>query len=186
MRCEWQGLALGLVMALAVQAGEQRTRNVVVQPNKPLDDVQLQLRIDATGAGGSQSAVAGADRPDLRVGSRLRVCFSASQDGYVSLWSRDAEGKVPQRIYPNEYAPETEKERGKAIEGGVEVCVGRQDDGFKFVVARPLGEADIYLHYTPDIEDQLGDDAYPEISFSTRGVDDPTYGSKFLEYEVVE
>ena len=66
------------------------------------------------------------------------LCFRSSADGWVTVWSHDAEGNVPVRIYPNEYAAETADERAAAVAAGEETCIG-DDDGFRLEVGRPAG-----------------------------------------------
>ena len=152
-----------LLATLLVACGPRGPAVGPPPPPGPLDAVELELRIKAAVAGGSLSAVAGADEPELPVGARLEVCFSASRSGHVSLWSRDAEGNSPVRIYPNEYVAATADQPGQSIEGGQEMCIGHGEQGYQLVVQPPLGKAAIYLHY----------------------VGERTYGSRWLRYRVV-
>ena len=118
------------------------------------------------------------------VGDRVVLCFTSSADGYVTVWSHDAAGNVPARIFPNEYAAETADERAAPVAAGVETCIG-DDDGFRLEVGRPLGDASVYLHYTRDELLQFDETAFPQIR-ATRAPDRRPYASSYLEYRVVE
>ena len=93
------------------------------------------------------------------------LCFQSSANGYVTVWSHDAEGNVPARIYPNEFVAETAGERAGAVTAGEETCIG-DDDGFRLEVGQPLGEASVYLHYTQREELQFDETAFPQIRLS--------------------
>ena len=96
----------------------------------------------------------------VQVGDRVVLCFRASAAGYVTVWSHDAEGGVPARIYPNEFAAETADERAAPVGAGEETCIG-DDDGFRLEVSRPLGDASVYLHFTQREELQFRRDGLP-------------------------
>lgn len=90
--------------------------------------------------------------PQLRVGDRVVVCFTVSLEGWVSLWSDDAEGKE-EKIYPNSHS-RTESRTGVAVAAGEENCVGEQGDTFRLRVMRPLGASAIRAVWTRNAEDQ--------------------------------
>ena len=60
----------------------------------------------------------------MRKGRGLMWRFRSRADGCVTAWSQDAEGDVPVRIYPNEYAAQTADERAAAVVAGEETCIG--------------------------------------------------------------
>ena len=107
----------------------QRTRSIPVKPDHRFEGVALALRLEAAPrADGPSRAVLSGDR--VQVGNHVVLCFQASANGYVTIWSHDAEGNVPARIYPNEFAAPTAAERAAAIAAGEETCIG-DDDGFR-------------------------------------------------------
>ena len=185
----WTAAGLALALAAAAVSGahaqQKRSRNVLVKPDHPFGGVELDLQLEIVpgGAGRRQrNDVAPGD--SVGVGERVVICFTVNQSGYVTLWSRDAEGNTPARIYPNEYAAETADDRGAAVSGDAETCIG-DDDGFRLEVAPPLGEATLYLHYTRKEGEQFDDETYPQVR-ATRDPDDRPYASRYLRYRVVE
>ena len=120
----------------------------------------------------------------MTVGEAVVICFRSSADGYVTIWSHDAEGNVPVRIYPNEFAAATADDIAAQVQSGVETCIG-DDDGFRLEVARPLGEASVYMHYTRDEDMQFDETAFPEIR-ATRDPDSRPYASTRVTYNVVD
>ena len=185
----WAAAGVALALAAAAVSGahaqQKRSRNVLVKPDHPFGDVQLDLQLEIVpgGAGRRQRNDVG-NGDAVRIGERVVICFTVSQGGYVTLWSRDAEGNTPARIYPNEYAAETADDRGAVVLGDAETCIG-DDDGFRLEVALPLGEAALYLHYTREAGEQFDEDAYPQVR-GTRDPDDRPYASRYLTYRVVE
>ena len=161
----------------------KRTRGVRVKPDNGFGGVELALRLEAARrAEGPTRAVHTGDR--VQVGDRVVLCFRASASGYVTVWSHDAEGGVPARIYPNEFAAETADERAAPIGTGEETCIG-DDDGFLLEVSPPLGDASVYLHFTQREELQFDETAFPQIRAS-RAPDPRPYASSFLRYHVVD
>ena len=67
--------------------------------------------------------------------------------------SSHSSGLMPERIYPNPYMAETGSERPKAIKGGQEMCIGREEDVFQLEVAGPVGGSGIRRRYTREMED---------------------------------
>ena len=168
---------------LAEAQRPRRTRSITVKPDNRFGQVSLELQIETMGrAGGGRDGLE-AGGP-VQVGDRVVLCFRSSADGYVTVWSHDAEGNVPARIYPNEFAAETADERAAAVAAGEETCIG-DDDGFRLEVGRPLGEASIYLHYTRREDLQFDETAFPQIR-ATRAPDRRPYASSYLQYRVVD
>lgn len=161
----------------------QRTRSIQVKPDNRFGAVDVELQIETVQR--VDGATAGVRTGDpVQVGDNVVLCFRSSADGYVTVWSQDAEGDVPVRIYPNEYAVETADERAAAVVAGEETCIG-DDDGFRLEVGRPLGYASVYLHYTPREELQFDDTAFPQIRV-TRAPDPRPYASSYVRYRVVD
>ena len=97
----------------------QRTRSIQVKPDNRFGAVDVELQLETVRRG--DGAAAGVRTGDpVQVGDNVVLCFRSSADGYVTVWSQDAEGDVPVRIYPNEYAAETADERAAAVVAGEE------------------------------------------------------------------
>ena len=186
-------LTAGLSGAAAV-SGEQsepaqpkRTRSIGVKPDNQFGQIELDMRLEALGtraAGGrhgERMAVRSGD--PVSIGERVIICFTSNEDGYVTVWSRDAEGGVPARIYPNEYTAETAGEVAAPVASGVETCLG-ENSGFRLEVGPPAGEAEVYLHYTRNESEQFDETAYPQIR-TTLTRDPRPYVSRHLRYRVV-
>lgn len=169
---------------LAAEAQKpQRTRNILVKPDNRFGEVEVELQIETIRR--LDGATAGVRSGDpVQVGDSVVLCFRSSADGWVTVWSHDAEGNVPVRIYPNEYAAETADERAAAVAAGEETCIG-DDDGFRLEVGRPLGDASVYLHYTRREGLQFDDTAFPVIR-ATRAPDPRPYASSYVRYRVVD
>ena len=182
-------IAAGVAMLVAAWPGPadaqrpQRTRSIQVKPDNRFEGVELALRLEAAPrADGPSRAVLSGDR--VQVGNHVVLCFRASANGYVTVWSHDAAGSVPARIYPNEFAAETAAERAAAIAADEETCIG-DDDGFRLQVNPPLGSASVYLHFTRREELQFDETAFPQIRAS-RAPDPRPYASSFVRYRVVD
>ena len=160
----------------------QRTRSIQVKPGNQFGEVLLELHLETAGRVDAAAAVESGDA--VQVGDRVVLCFRSSADGYVTVWSHDAVGNVPARIYPNEFVAETADERAAPVAAGEETCIG-DDDGFRLEVGRPLGEASVYLHYTRREELQFDETAFPQIR-ATRAPDPRPYASSYLRYRVVD
>ena len=190
MRTLWCRAAMAAAVALqaagwpaAAEAQRPpRTRSIHVKPDNRFGEVLLELRLETAGRVDAAADVRSGDA--VRVGDRVVLCFRSSADGYVTVWSHDAEGGVPARIYPNEFVEETADERAAPVAAGEQNCIG-DDDGFRLEVGRPLGEASVYLHYTRQEELQFDETAFPQIR-ATRAPDRRPYASSYLQYRVVD
>ena len=178
-------LATAGLSGTAVAAGAQteppqpnRSRAVLVKPDNQFGAIELDMRLETVG---DRAPVRSGDM--VRIGEQVVICFTSSADGHVTVWSRDAEGNVPVRIYPNEYAAETAGAVAAPVASGEETCLG-ENGGFRLEVGPPLGEAEIYLHYTRDASEQFDETAFPQIRF-TRDPDPRPYVSKHLRYRAV-
>ena len=196
-----RGAALATVMlALLVawdgsgraQGGDRRIVPIGVEANRAEEDLACSLRLERFDQ--SRGRVQVQSGGDVSVGDRVVICLNASTDGYVTVWSRDAESTRPSRIYPNEYG-ETAGQMGARLVGGEEVCLG-DDENFILQVTRPLGESEVYLHFTRDETEQFPEDAFPQPG-RVGGNTSPDssrdwlarsvrYSSSHLRYQVVE
>ena len=183
-------VAVGVAAAVAVAAwpvaaGAQkppRSRSILVKPDNQFGEVELEMRLEAVRRTGSTAAVGSGDA--VQVGDAVVLCFRSSAAGFVTVWSHDAEGGVPVRIYPNEFAADTAGDRAVPVRARQEACIG-DDDGFRLEVGRPLGEASVYLHYTRREDQQFDETAFPQIR-ATRSPDPRPYASSYLQYRVVD
>lgn len=181
-------VAVGVAVAVAAwpaAAGAQkppRSRSILVKPDNQFGEVELEMRLEAVRRTGSTAAVGSGDA--VQVGDAVVLCFRSSAAGFVTVWSHDAEGGVPARIYPNEFAADTAGDRAAPVRPREEACIG-DDDGFRLEVGRPLGAASVYLHYTRREDQQFDETAFPQIR-ATRSPDPRPYASSYLQYRVVD
>ncbi len=153
--------SLAVATALALPAlAQDRLKPVAVarQAGVTLDGY-LKLRDPSTG----QWAPIRHSGPRLAVGDRVSVCALAQRDGYLSIWSRTLDGDRPIRVFPNDLTPEDQQVKGRRIARGVELCLGDDTEGFGFAVSPPLGQAEVYLHWSPDLAGQFDPDEIPVI-----------------------
>ena len=181
--------AVGVTVAVAawpVPAGAQkppRSRGIVVKPDNQFGEVELEMQLKAVRRpDGSTAEVGSGD--SVQVGDAVVLCFRSSAAGFVTVWSHDADGNVPVRIYPNEFAADTADDRAAPVRAREEACIG-DDDGFRLEVGRPLGEASVYLHFTRREELQFDETAFPQIR-ATRAPDPRPYASSYRRYRVVD
>ena len=191
------GLALCLA-AFGQATSTERCRAIAVVAEEKLDGHTLSLRLVHEGR---DFAAADGDAPTLRVGAIVDVCFESTRDGYVSLWSHDADNSTPVRILPNEYIDDDEL--GIAVQPGVSLCWSELAPGKRvsLQVQPPLGRAELYLHFAESRDAQIAPGDYPSIG--NRSVDlQPScdqqgarvaprtqaapYASKTLQYEVAQ
>ena len=164
--------------------GQTRTRSIGVVPDNEFEGIGCSLRIErVAGPGRSGGRTTLEDGDAVQIGDRVVICFSAEDDGYVTVWSSDAAGGAPARIYPNEYAAATRNERAARVSAGEEVCIG-DGGGFRLQVMEPLGEAEVYMHFTRDASQQFDEDAFPQIRATRGGSDGQPYASSTVRYEV--
>ncbi len=110
-RACWRvGVALGVAVlaamwpALSHAQKLERTRSIRVKPDNAFGGVELDLSLESVRRAGGLRAEVAADA-EVAVGDRVVLCFRSSADGYVTVWSHDAAGNVPARVYPNEFVP---------------------------------------------------------------------------------
>lgn len=109
------------------------TKDISVVPNNQAANVDLKIAVDG---------------PELRVGQNTKICFSASQAGYVTLWNVGTSGRVA-RLFP--YTADGAPVR---IEGGRQYCAGDASASHAFQVNLPYGIEDSYLVWTRTPEAQ--------------------------------
>lgn len=174
------GIAL-LMTALAVGTANAQQTGV---------DVTLELRARDRSVGQefrSASVVSGTREGSLQpvklaTGNDIAVCFRATQDGYVTVWSIDSIGALA-LIYPNPYSHPS-KVRGAAVKANTQTCVGEKNDEFKLTVAPPAGKSRVYIYWTRSIGEQIGPEDYSVVGreMHTRG---SGYAERSLDYETV-
>lgn len=101
--------------------------------------------------------------PTLAEGDRVAVCAVPRRDGYVSVWSRTLDGARPERVFPNDHTPEARARKGGRVTGGEEICFGDRTEGYGFRVTPPFGGAEVYLHWSPDLNGQFAPEEIPQI-----------------------
>ena len=193
-------VVLGL-LALAQAAPAERCRQIAVATDEKLAGNAISLALVHDGRHFASGRADGV--PRLPAGSPVDLCFESSTDGYVSLWSHDADGGTPVRILPNEYADATNDERGVAVQAGTRRCFSDllEGQGVSLRVQPPYGVAEVYLHFSGTREEQIAPGDFPSIGNRTfnpgpscdqaqsrsgaRDHDAP-YASTTLRYEVVE
>lgn len=166
-------LGIGSLL-LAAQAEAAEPRDMVPAGRA---GTELQLIMTSLTAAGSRSM---SDYEPIKVGDKVQVCFLASQSGYITLWSHDAEGGVA-RVLPNQYTEGGTARAAVPISGGERHCIsdaglsvegqeGGEPRKWWFEVREPLGQADLYLHWTADESQQLPDDSFVDIDELSRAV----------------
>ena len=195
-------VGLALFLAVVGQAAAERCRAIAVVVDEKIEGHTLSLSLVQEGR---DLTPVGAGAPQLRVGTAVDVCFESSRDGYVSLWSHDADNNTPVRILPNEYMGAADDDLGIAVRAGISRCfselaasAGRK---VSLQVQRPLGRAELYLHYAEGADGQIAPEDYPSIgnkSFNLPSSCDRNaarnvprsqtvpYASKSLQYEVMQ
>lgn len=108
-------------------------KDISVVPNNQAADVDLTITVDG---------------PELQVGQTTKICFSASQAGYATLWNVGTSSRVT-RLFP--YAADGAPVR---VEAGQRYCAGDVDASHAFRVSLPYGVEDSYLVWTRTPEAQ--------------------------------
>jgi hypothetical protein len=177
-------LALAALLARPVEA--QQGKGIEVNPVQRQSGVELTLELksregDTKGfrpvcdLGCVQS---GPMKMNLR--TEVAICFTATADGYVTVWNIDSKGGFD-RIYPNAYS-HAEKTHAAAVKANATTCIG-EDENFRLNIAPPLGISKVYLHWTRTEAEQIGIDDYPVPGKDARL--SPPYASTTLPYEIV-
>lgn len=180
----WMAAGTSLAETHAVKA----VVPVKVDGSATIAGVELQLDMQVTGREmpESQTIYGGrADIPDAKsfpIGSNIKVCFKANEEGFITLWSVDSSG-ARTVIYPNKYA--FSGERAAPVQKNERICLGDSKE-FLFKIAEPLGRSQIYAHWTRTKEETLSQEMYPAIGKAARDVRAVAapgpYVSKTIEY----
>ena len=179
----WAGFVVGvvtqLVAVLDARAREQTKsadRGVGVVAEQDMRDVEIELRVVESNSGRALP-----NHPsqvdELRIGDLVQICFRVSRAGYVSLWSQDA-GTQPVQIYPNQFTSAS----GRVDD--TEQCLGQSGSGYSFQVQGPEGETLVFMHYSPDESNQIGQDDYPVIT-RVRSTGFGSYASSTVGFRIV-
>jgi len=196
-----QGTSIVAMLAaalLATPAMAAEARNSIsMAARASTDDVTLKMEMRKAPAGSTEEkrrglgpvAVTSPSSPELADGGKVKtgedivICFTASRDGFVTLWSVDAAGEQAV-IYPNAFSHADSQTRAAEVKQGKSYCVG-QEDMFVLRAQPPLGESKVYLHWTRTAEEQLAKDDSPVIGRSSRSVP-ADYASETILYTITE
>lgn len=141
-------LTLAVCLALAAVAHAETRRDIKIEeiPANISDSVKLDLNV-ADG------------RDSVKIGERIAFCFTASADGYISLWDFGTSRKVRKLFpYPKDDAV-------RAAKPGKEECVGNQ----RFTVDGPAGTENVVLLWTKNADAQIEADGFDDAkAFSAR------------------
>ena len=141
-------LTLAVCLALAAAAHAETRRDIKIEeiPANISDSVKLDLNV-ADG------------RDSVKIGERIAFCFTASADGYISLWDFGTSRKVRKLFpYPKDDAV-------RAAKPGKEECVGNQ----RFTVDGPAGTENVVLLWTKNADAQIEADGFDDAkAFSAR------------------
>ncbi len=191
--CDFLVLVAAALALTAGTANAQTTRSqpVVVPERQAMSGVEIALDVTALEAGRTlakaTSRSAQPEVPNLRVGDFVEVCFRATASGQVTLWSRSAKEGVPVVIYPNAYSHAGKNARSEEIKANEQYCVGN-DERFRLrVTGDPGTESSVYLHWTPDQSDQLGQEDFPVIrNIRSSEDEEASHASATIVYRLVD
>jgi lysozyme len=177
------GVLAAIVAGAATLASAEaaRTRGIQVEANKQIGDVQLTLQI-APLAGSSAEPTAGPQR--FHIGDRVVVCFTASADGYATIWSYDADGKID-RIYPAPLTALDAARRSAPVKANAKNCIG-QEASFRLRVTPPPGGSRVFAYWTQNEQDQIDQESYPEIGRGIGVTSSTAYASATVDYEIID
>lgn len=192
-----QAWGFGLIVAAVLLHAGLAAAAPGARQTFPSGRAQTELKLSMSAFDG-QTTRGLEDYETVKVGDQVRVCFEGSRDGYITLWSHDAEGGVA-RILPNAYTEGGTAAPAIELPGGRKYCVAGNglapeggDDGgngrWWFEVREPLGLADIYLHWTSAAGEQLPDDSFVDIDALGRAVarsDPGDFATAWFSYKVV-
>jgi len=177
---------MGIVTVIGLLSGwsslaQDRVTPIPVNANQASDAAAIKLEMTRLG-----EQRAGGTGNEYRLGEKVKVCFVATADGYVTLWDRRKTEPQPALIYPNKYSHAGEKARAEKVKANERICVG--DSGkFHLQMMHPLGPGEVYLHWTAREGDQFEQSDYPVIGAKpTAGSKSvpPAYASNTLAYVV--
>lgn len=177
-------LAIGLAGSAAAQ--DDAAAFGLVRDGTAGSDL-LDLKVERLEAGGeTRSAETLVDGGVMKIGDRVRICFQARKDGYVTLWSTYPDGRI-ERIFPNRFTEQGEARRAMLVEAGKETCLG-EDRSWGVEVKGPPGDGGLYLHWTPTAELNLTEADFPSLQLMGKSVRSRSlrsdYASARLKVEV--
>ncbi len=172
----------GLVAPAAAQT--PRDLEVEVTPNQTLPDVRVDISLRSAQAPGVRVGPGDAGILALKEGDLALVCVQASEAGYVSIWSRTQSERRLTRIYPNERTPQEQEQRGGSLSATEERCYGGGEEGYRFRVRPPYEIAEVYVHWSEDLDAQFGAEDLPSYARGGKSLRRP-YASARLRYQVV-
>jgi lysozyme len=181
-RAPLTGVVAAIMVAATTLAPAEaaRTRGIQVEENKEISDVQLNLEI----ASADSPATAAAGPQRFHLGDHVVICFTASADGYATIWSYDAQGKID-RIYPVPVSAADAARRSAFVKGNAKNCIG-QEASFRLRVTPPPGGSRVFAYWTRNEDDQIDQDSYPEIGRGIGVTSTTAYASATVNYEIVD
>jgi len=156
------GLAVLATGTLAAPAPAQQARSNPV-PVSRAAGTELSARLMVAPAPGQSWTPVAPGQNTLPVGQYVAVCVTAARDGYLSVWSRTLDGAAPVRVFPNDFTPEERRQKAGRVSAGQEVCFGEGANGYRLAVTEPYGPAEVYLHWSSDLDGQFGPEDMPQI-----------------------
>jgi archaellin len=182
-------LALALLAPLAASAAQaqQRNRGITVDEDSKQTGVELTLDLKVRGKSADQKFASvcdpncsRADSAKLPLNTEVSVCFKATAEGFVTVWSIDSKGGFD-LIYPNKLSHPAAA-RAAAVTANSTTCIG-EDEKFKLKISPPSGASRVYLHWTKTEDEQFGMDDYPVIGRDLRA--SPPYAATNVQYDIV-
>ncbi len=152
-----------------VVRGSERARNIVPEAleSKAEGYVENFRLASVDGKKTSRAGSVGRFRP----GGVATLEFDAKRDGFVSIWSRDANGK-PSRLVPNKFMKTTDnalrvragakyRASGRGLfEDGSELP---QTEEWQLTVKEPYGMAEVFLRWAESAQEHLTEDAFVDL-----------------------
>lgn len=167
--------APGPALAAALFAGGPALAQTVEVPtHQAMSGVELTLSVSELGSGRvlqRSTTRSASDGPvGLQLGTAVVVCFTASREGWITLWSVD-EFDRPTRIFPNRLSHDGgDTMAGAPVAANERTCLG-DDARFSFTVGGQAGATyQLSLNWTPQADDALPADAYVQIGPRARSV----------------
>lgn len=123
-----------------------------------------------------------------KIGEWIELCFSASRDGYVTLWDVGTSGRAA-RMFPNQLS--NSDAAATRVTGGQRYCAGKDGDAFAFEVGGPTGQDELYIVWTATPEAQPQSATFPDAAGLAAAIDalkkrDPaTWATYKTSFEVV-
>ena len=175
----------GLMQSAAAdaQAGTADLRGVTVVAEQPMSGVDIELRVESRGGrtlcgNGRCGDESGPD--ELRIGDRVQICFRVGRAGYITSLEPGRGLRSRCRSSPTDYTP------GAGRVDDAEQLPGRaRGPDIAFAVEGPPGDSLVFLHYSPDESDQIGQEDYPVIR-RVRSAGPAPYASSTVTFRIVQ